>query len=76
MTHVLANGSSGTTVPSGSGGLNLPSSIAIDPAGNLWVADAAASTVTELNSSGAPVSASGYSGTGIVKPLGIAISPH
>lgn len=76
MTYVLANGSSGTTVPSGSGGLNLPSSIAIDPAGNVWVADAGANTVTELNSSGATVSSSGYSGTGIVKPLGIAISPH
>ena len=48
----------------------------IDPAGNLWIADAGANTVTELNSSGAPVSANGYSGTGILKPLGITISPH
>lgn len=58
------------------GGLNSPSAIAFDPQGNLWVANGGANSVSAFNSAGSPLSASGTTATGIVKPLGIAISPH
>jgi DNA-binding beta-propeller fold protein YncE len=67
---------SGTPVSAGSGGLNAPAAAAIDAQGNVWVANSGANTVSEFTSAGSPVTASGYSGAGIVKPLGIAISPH
>lgn len=76
VSYVLLNGSLGTGATSGTGNLDLPASIAVDPAGNVWVADAGANTVTVLNSSGVPVISGGYSGSGIVRPLGLAISPH
>jgi hypothetical protein len=66
----------GSPVAAGTGGLNAPSAAAIDAQGNIWLANSGASVVTELNSTGAAVNASGFSGTGIVHPLGIAISPH
>jgi hypothetical protein len=73
---IYLTSSTGSPVAAGTGGLNAPSAAAIDAQGNIWLANSGASVVTELNSTGAAVNASGFSGTGIVHPLGIAISPH
>jgi len=57
------------------GGLNAPASLAVDASGNVWVANAGGSSVTELSSGGALLSGStGYAGGGnILGPQGIAI---
>jgi len=56
------------------GGLNAPSGIAIDGAGNVWVANLDGNSVTELNSAGAPISSPiGFTGGGLNDPVGIAI---
>ena len=58
------------------GGLNQPFGIAIDAGGNIWAADAAsgANSVSELSSSGTPLSPSaGYTGGGLNGPFAIAI---
>jgi hypothetical protein len=73
---VYLTSTTGSPVASGTGGLNAPSAAAIDAQGNIWLANSGASTVTELNSTGTPLAPGGFSGPGIVKPLGIAISPH
>lgn len=58
----------------GGGGMNGPSSIAIDGSGNAWIANNGASSVTELASSGTPVSnATGFTGGGMDGVVGIAI---
>ena len=58
----------------GGGGLNAPSFIAIDGSGAAWIANNGASSVTELASTGAPVSTStGYTGGGMDNVVGIAI---
>jgi hypothetical protein len=58
------------------GGLNQPAGIAIDPQGNLWVSNSATTSVSEFTSTGLPLSGSGFSGSGITHPLGIAISTY
>jgi len=73
---IYLTSSTGSPVASGTGGLNAPSAAAIDAQGNIWLANSGASVVTELNSTGAAGNTSGFSGPGIVRPLGIAISPH
>ena len=55
------------------GGLAAPSALAIDPAGNVWLANTLASTLTELAPSGAALSpASGYTGGGLNLPVALA----
>jgi streptogramin lyase len=57
-----------------SGGFSTPRGIAADASGNVWVPNAAANTVTQLNNSGAPLSGtSGYSVAGLNQPSAIAI---
>jgi hypothetical protein len=56
------------------GGLNLDENIAIDGAGNVWIANGGAHSVSELSSSGSFLSgASGYTGGGLNGPGPIAI---
>ena len=60
------------------GGLNFPDGvIAIDGSGNVWVSNyllGDGNSVTELNSSGSPLSAAGgFTGGGLSAPLGVAI---
>jgi streptogramin lyase len=64
----------GSKSPFTGGGLNIPGSIAIDVAGNVWAANDGYNSISELNSSGSPVSGSlGYAGGGIDQPQGIAV---
>jgi streptogramin lyase len=64
----------GSKSPFTGGGLNIPGSIAIDVAGNVWAANDGYNSISELNSSGSPVSGSlGYAGGGIDSPQGIAV---
>ncbi len=63
--------------PYSGGGLNLPASIAFDNAGNAWIGNAGNASTTELSSTGSAVSPpSGYSGSGVSTPIGIAVSSH
>jgi len=59
------------------GGLNTPNSIAIDGAGNAWIANGAATnpgTISEFSNAGAPLSPStGYASGGMYETAGIAI---
>jgi streptogramin lyase len=55
------------------GGLNTPESLAIDSAGNIWVANYFGGAVSEFFPSGVPVSATGFPGTGLGDSTGIAI---
>jgi len=56
------------------GGLNGPRAIAIDSAGNAWVANGLGSSVTKISSAGTFLSGtSGYAGSGLNAPFGIAI---
>jgi hypothetical protein len=56
------------------GGLSTPYNIAIDGSGNAWVTNNSANSITELSSSGSPISpAAGYTGAGLSFPQGIAI---
>ena len=74
--NVLFHLSQNSTNASG-GGLNAPAGIAIDPQGNLWIANSGSNSVSEFTSTGAAITgASGYTGSGIVRPLGIALSAH
>ena len=56
------------------GGLNEPFGIAIDGAGNAWLANFASNAVTEISSTGTFLSgASGYTGGGLDTSTGVAI---
>jgi hypothetical protein len=56
------------------GGLNAPSSIAMDASGNAWIANGGGASVTELSNAGAAVSgASGFTAGGFSAPSAIAI---
>ena len=56
------------------GGLDAPKSLAFDQAGNIWVANSGAQTVTKLQPDGTFLSgASGFTGGGLDGPLAIAI---
>jgi hypothetical protein len=74
LTQLSAYGA-GTGTASG-GGLSLPAGLAIDPQGNLWVSNSGTASVSEFTSTGSPLSGNGFSGSGIINPLGIAISTH
>jgi sugar lactone lactonase YvrE len=54
--------------------VNTPDAVAIDGAGNVWVANNGANTVSELSNSGAPISsAAGYVPPGVNGPVAIAV---
>ncbi|MGO8758983.1 MAG: NHL repeat-containing protein [Terracidiphilus sp.] len=53
-----------------------PEGIAIDASGNVWVPNYASSTISELNSNGAPVTGSPFSGAGLDEPTSIAIDTY
>ena len=56
------------------GGLNVPTSIAADSAGSVWVTNSGNSSVTKLDSTGAPISGvSGITAGGFSSPSAIAI---
>jgi hypothetical protein len=56
------------------GGLSAPSAIAPDAVGNVWLANAGNSTLTELSPSGAAISpAGGFGGGGLNAPSALAI---
>jgi len=55
-------------------GSNSPNAIAIDASGNVWTANQVGNSVSELASSGQPLSgANGYQGGSISSPYGLAI---
>ena len=56
------------------GGLQGALGIALDGSGNVWITNKSGNSVTELSSSGAPLSPStGFTGGGLQGPVGIAI---
>jgi PKD repeat protein len=56
------------------GGISYPTAIAIDPSGNVWVSNGPNNSVSELSSTGSPISgAAGYTGGGLNGSYGIAI---
>ncbi len=55
------------------GSLSAPSALAADASGNIWIANAAANTVTELAHTGTPLSGSGFTAA-LSTPSAIAIS--
>ncbi|MDB5974942.1 MAG: repeat containing protein [Nevskia sp.] len=59
------------------GGLSAPSGVAIDAAGNVWVADnQQVGALSKLSPTGAALSPStGYTGNGLAGSLGVAIDP-
>src|SRR6202007_535518 len=65
------SGSSGYT----GGGLNTPKSIALDTAGNVWVANFGPNTLSKFFSLGVAITGSGgYTGGGLSGPQGLAFS--
>ena len=54
------------------GGINVPYALAIDLSGNAWVANYGGNSITELNTSLAPIAAA-YTGGGLSQPNSIAI---
>jgi streptogramin lyase len=65
----VLSGSNGYT----NGGLATPYSVAIDHAGDAWVANNTNSSVTEYSNAGALLSSTGYVGGGVNRPRSIAI---
>jgi len=57
----------------GCGGLNLPGSLAIDSAGNVWVANYFGGVASKFSNTGTPAAASGYSASGLQESFGIAV---
>lgn len=55
------------------GGLNAPQGVAVDQAGNVWVANAGNSSVSQFASTGAPLSGSAGYTVGISTPYAVAI---
>ncbi len=55
------------------GGLAAPRALAIDPSGTIWLANTAASTLTQFAPTGAPISpTTGYTGGGLNMPSALA----
>lgn len=83
VTEMSSTGTQLNTEVTG-GGINMPMGIAIDSAGDAWVANQVGNSVTELSASGAaPLSpssgfsnsASGVAAGGFCAPVGIAVDP-
>ena len=66
--------SNGSIVGSPLAGFNNPTGIAIDPTAEIWVIDSGNGTVSAVNSSGAALAGSPFSGAGISAPAAIAIN--
>jgi hypothetical protein len=58
---------------SGCGGLNLPGSLALDSAGNVWVANYYGGAASKFSNSGVPAAAAGYTATGLQESFGITV---
>jgi streptogramin lyase len=58
---------------SGCGGLSTPGDVAIDAAGNAWVANYAGGVVSEFAPWGTPAALAGFPGTGLRQSYGISI---
>jgi streptogramin lyase len=69
VVKVSPDGSQFTSYPCGDG----PAGLAVDQAGNMWIANYYGNSVSELTGSGTDLSNGGYTGGGIDHPLGIAI---
>jgi hypothetical protein len=65
---------SGSILGSPLTGFNGPTGIAIDPSNEIWVVNGGNNTVSAVNSSGAPLTGSPFSGAGISGPGAIAIN--
>jgi len=65
-----------TGSPFSGGGIVDPYSIAIDNSGNVWTANITPNSLSELSSTGSPISTSpGYTGGGLNAPYAIAFDP-
>jgi streptogramin lyase len=69
ITQVLADGSGFTDFVTGSG----PSGLAIDAAGNVWVANFYANSVGLVSAAGKVLSGSGFTNASLIQPQGIAV---
>jgi hypothetical protein len=74
ITKLAPLGTSSTSYGS-SAQLNAPKGIAIDGTGNVWVSNSGNASVSAFSSSGAALTGSPYTGSGITTPLAIAINP-
>jgi streptogramin lyase len=73
VTELSPVGAPITGSPFSGGGIVDPYSIAIDKSGNIWTANITPDSLSELNSTGTPVSTSaGYTGGGLNAPYDIA----
>jgi streptogramin lyase len=57
------------------GGLNVPESIAVDGQSNIWLANFGNNSVSEFNSSGVPLSGSGFASAGGT-PIAVVFNPN
>jgi len=55
------------------GGLNLPGSLAIDSAGNIWVANYFGGEASEFSNTGVPASPNGFPAAGLQESFGITV---
>ena len=59
------------------GGINAPSSVAVDQSGNIWLTNPGKSSVTKLDPTGAPLSGTGgFTPAGLSSPNAIAIDQN
>ncbi len=63
-----------TGTPLSGNGLTLPTGIAIDPSGVIWVVNSGANSVSAFTSPGGILAGSPFTGAGIASPAGIAIN--
>jgi len=67
--------SSGTNTNTLSGnGLNLPTGIAIDPSGVIWIVNSGSNSTSAFTGAGGILTGSPFTGAGIASPVGIAIN--
>ena len=73
VTELSSSGQALATGLTG-GGIDFPIAVAADTNGNMWFADYGDSKVTQLDSSGAPLSgADGWGGTSLAFPVALAV---
>ncbi|MGA8938634.1 MAG: hypothetical protein WB439_05650 [Acidobacteriaceae bacterium] len=72
LVEVFPNGTAATTT---GGGLTTTNSIAIDGSGDIWAAGTS-SPLSAFNSSGTPISTTGYTGGGLTNGQTLAITPQ
>ena len=77
LTELSSAGANSFTSAASAGGLSTPSGVAIDTFGDLWLSNSGANVVSEFSSAGTVLSGTtGYTGSGLSAPVGIAINPH